>query len=222
MDFAGNIITNDIEYHQDVFGEDISLSADGNQIAIGAWQDEGGGIIRQGSASVYEYTNNVWRKVGSTIYGEKIQHYSGKVSLSGDGNVLINGYPASNPNVDVYAKYFKRVGDNWTQFGDNIYANSEHYNRNYRIVATDYDGDVFAVASPLDSTDNGTGRVRVYKTTYITDPNDADSDDDGLSDGDEVNTYGTDPNDADSDDDGLSDGEEVNTNNTGMELHRSK
>ena len=140
------------------------------------------------------------------------------MSLSGDGNVLINGYPASNPNVDVYAKYFKRVGDNWTQFGDNIYANSEHYNRNYRIVATDYDGDVFAVASPLDSTDNGTGRVRVYKTTYITDPNDADSDDDGLSDGDEVNTYATDPNDADSDDDGyevmLSDGEEVNTHGT--------
>ena len=131
------------------------------------------------------------------------------MSLSGDGNVLINGYPASNPNVDVYAKYFKRVGDNWTQFGDNIYANSEHYNRNYRIVATDYDGDVFAVASPLDSTDNGTGRVRVYKTTYITDPNDADSDDDGLSDGDEVNTYGTDPNDADSDDDSLGDGYEV-------------
>ena len=30
-----------------------------------------------------------------------------------------------------------------------------------------------------------------------------DSDNDGLSDGDEVYTYGTDPNDADSDDDGL-------------------
>ena len=46
--------------------------------------------------------------------------------------------------------------------------------------------------------------------TYVTDPNDADSDDDGLNDGDEVNTYVTDPND-DSDDDGLNDGDEVNT-----------
>ena len=44
-----------------------------------------------------------------------------------------------------------------------------------------------------------------------TDPNDADSDDDGLNDGDEVNTHGTDPNDADSDDDGLNDGDEVAT-----------
>ncbi|MCK6504390.1 OmpA family protein [Myxococcota bacterium] len=42
-----------------------------------------------------------------------------------------------------------------------------------------------------------------------TDPEDADTDDDGLSDGDEVFTWGTDPLDCDSDDDGLSDGLEV-------------
>lgn len=50
--------------------------------------------------------------------------------------------------------------------------------------------------------------------TYGTNPNNADSDADGLSDGDEVNTYGTDPNDTDSDNDGLSDFEEVITYQT--------
>ena len=45
--------------------------------------------------------------------------------------------------------------------------------------------------------------------THSTDPNDADSDDDGLSDGDEINIHSTDPNDADSDNDGLNDGYEV-------------
>jgi hypothetical protein len=34
--------------------------------------------------------------------------------------------------------------------------------------------------------------------TYNTDPNDSDSDDDGFSDGVEVNIYGTDPNDPNS------------------------
>ena len=43
----------------------------------------------------------------------------------------------------------------------------------------------------------------------MTDPNDSDSDDDGLTDQDEVDLYSTDPNSQDSDNDGLSDGEEV-------------
>jgi outer membrane protein OmpA-like peptidoglycan-associated protein len=45
---------------------------------------------------------------------------------------------------------------------------------------------------------------------YNTDPLTADTDGDGLNDGDEVNSYSTDPNEADSDGDGLDDGEEVN------------
>ena len=50
--------------------------------------------------------------------------------------------------------------------------------------------------------------------THGTDPLDADSDDDGLTDGAEVVTHGTDPLDADSDDDGLTDGAEVVTHGT--------
>jgi len=42
-----------------------------------------------------------------------------------------------------------------------------------------------------------------------TDPNNPDTDDDGLNDGDEVNVHATDPNKADTDLDGLEDGEEV-------------
>ncbi len=42
-----------------------------------------------------------------------------------------------------------------------------------------------------------------------TDPHDADTDDDGLNDGAEVNLYGTDPLEADTDGDGLSDGNEI-------------
>ncbi len=44
---------------------------------------------------------------------------------------------------------------------------------------------------------------------YGTSPVDHDTDSDGLSDGDEVNKYGTDPKDKDTDDDGLDDGTEV-------------
>ncbi len=45
--------------------------------------------------------------------------------------------------------------------------------------------------------------------TYGTDPIDSDTDGDDLSDSDEIDTYGTDPNDSDTDGDGLPDGWEV-------------
>ena len=43
---------------------------------------------------------------------------------------------------------------------------------------------------------------------WSSDPNDADSDDDGLSDGEEIN-QGTDPTNADTDGDGVNDGDEI-------------
>jgi hypothetical protein len=48
----------------------------------------------------------------------------------------------------------------------------------------------------------------------IVDPMTVDTDDDGLTDGEEISTYGTDPLVADTDGDGLTDGEEVNTHGT--------
>lgn len=42
-----------------------------------------------------------------------------------------------------------------------------------------------------------------------TDPNNPDTDGDGLTDGEELRTHGTDPNDFDTDDDELTDGEEI-------------
>ena len=47
------------------------------------------------------------------------------------------------------------------------------------------------------------------ETDTGTDPNKADTDNDGLSDGDEINFYSTDPNNSDTDNDGLNDGVEV-------------
>lgn len=64
----------------------------------------------------------------------------------------------------------------------------------------------------LDPDADGLSNLEEYKK--LTDPNHADSDADGLLDGEEVNLYGTDPNNADTDGDGLSDGAEVITHGT--------
>lgn len=56
---------------------------------------------------------------------------------------------------------------------------------------------------------DGDGLTDDEEATLGTDPQDPDSDDDGLSDGAEVNTYHTDPLDADTDNGGVGDGVEV-------------
>ncbi|HUV10936.1 MAG TPA: TIGR03790 family protein, partial [Acidimicrobiia bacterium] len=61
-----------------------------------------------------------------------------------------------------------------------------------------------------DGVETGTG-VYVDEQNTGTDPDDGDSDDDGVLDGDEVYGHGTNPNDADCDDDGLLDGVETST-----------
>ncbi len=73
------------------------------------------------------------------------------------------------------------------------------------------------------TTDTDSDGLYDYQETYglygstpfvTTDPNDADTEDDGLTDGEEVITYGTDPRNADSDSDSLTDYDEVTTHGT--------
>jgi hypothetical protein len=84
-------------------------------------------------------------------------------------------------------------------------------------------GDGWEVTHGLNPTDNGTadpsrgpwgdldgdGLTNAVEAALGTDPNDADTDNDGLTDGQEHNTFGTDPLHADTDGDGLADGWEV-------------
>ncbi len=61
---------------------------------------------------------------------------------------------------------------------------------------------------PNNPDSDGDGITDKDEETVGTDPTNPDSDEDGLSDGNEL-IIGTDPNDADTDEDGLSDGDEV-------------
>jgi ELWxxDGT repeat protein len=69
--------------------------------------------------------------------------------------------------------------------------------------------ELFAIPTAVVGDTDGDGLDDETETTLGTDPEDADSDDDGLADGAEVLTHGTDPLDPDTDGDGASDGDEV-------------
>lgn len=71
-----------------------------------------------------------------------------------------------------------------------------------------------AEAAELAGDDDGDGLSNSDEERWGTDRGKADTDEDGLSDGEEVNQYGTNPLRPDSDEDGLSDGDEVNVHHT--------
>ena len=99
----------DGEANNDESGYSVSLSSDGNTLAIGAIENAGGGIKR-GHVRVYQYDETKitavtdqsnedfgpigWRRRGADIDGEANYNYSGwSVSLSSDGNTLAIGAP---------------------------------------------------------------------------------------------------------------------------------
>ncbi len=61
---------------------------------------------------------------------------------------------------------------------------------------------------------DGDGLTNAEEATLGTDPDNPDTDGDGLSDGDEVDIHETDPLDEDTDDDGITDGDEVDIHET--------
>lgn len=90
--------------------------------------------------------------------------------------------------------------------GDGLTDYQEAY-----ITGTDptvYDS-VKSGVSDADADSDGDGLSNAKETELDTNPQSSDTDDDGLSDGDEINTYKTDPLNPDSDGDGLQDGDEI-------------
>lgn len=73
----------------------------------------------------------------------------------------------------------------------------------------DADQDVDTTDGDLASPAQADGLSNAQEAALGTDPTDADTDDDGLLDGEEINTFGTNPLVDDSDGDGLLDGEET-------------
>jgi len=83
----------------DYAGHAVSMSADGNTIAIGATHNDGNGVTDGGHTRVYSFTGGSWVQKGGDIDGESTQDNSGwSVSLTADGNTVAIGAYKNNAN----------------------------------------------------------------------------------------------------------------------------
>ena len=159
----------------DSFGRSVSLSGDGNTLAVGAWREGSNatGIDGNqadnsagGSGAVYVFirSGGAWSqqayvKASNTGAGDG---FGWPVSLSGDGNTLavgawredsnatgIDGNQADNSSNDAGAVYvFTRSGVTWTQQAYVKASNTDAFDEFSYLVNLSGDGNTLAVGSP--------------------------------------------------------------------------
>eukprot|EP00980_Cylindrotheca_fusiformis_P015011 scaffold4127_cov126-Cylindrotheca_fusiformis.AAC.7 len=155
----------------DYFGSAVSLSGNGQRVAIGTRNDGGedNDVASSGSVSIYEMSMGTWGEPLQVIHGENAADRSGSsVALSKDGKMLAIGAPDNDDNgnlsgqVRIYrwdggTSSFKPIGG--AIVGD---AGTEYFGYS---VALSEDGSVLAVGATGATNVGGesnAGKVRVF------------------------------------------------------------
>ena len=149
----------------DNFGSAVTLSSDGNRVAIGASGNDDAGR-NSGQVRVYQWSGTAWKRLGAEINGEAAgDNFGGAASLSSDGNLLAIGARNNDGNGTNtgHVRVYQWSGSNWNQLGTDI--NGEVTNdRSGHSVSLSGDGNRLAIGARLND-DNGdaSGHVRIYE-----------------------------------------------------------
>lgn len=144
----------------DEFGDAISLSENGDILAVGAI----GQNNYRGSVTVFRLNNNnnIWQQIGSQIIGDAVDDYLGdSAALSDDGTTLIVGIPGKN-SLTGAVRVFRTVNDNWIQIGTDIIGTSAGDEFGF-FSNISGDGSTIVAAAPLKNAN--TGEVKVYENS---------------------------------------------------------
>ena len=143
------------------FGTSLDFNSDGTIMAVGAIYQNS-----TGADFVYQYSNETWSQLGSTINGEAGSDLFGtSVALSLDGTILAVGAPRNDDTASDSGsvRVYQYSNSSWTQLGSDINgeAGSDLFGTS---VALSSNGTILAVGAPINN-GNGTraGSVRVYQ-----------------------------------------------------------
>jgi hypothetical protein len=158
----------DGEAANDQSGVSVSISSDGNTVAIGARYNDGTGLDA-GHARVYDWDTVAWTQRGQDIDGEAAGDYSGwSVSLSSDGNTVAIGAINNDASGNLlsnagHARVYDWDTVSWTQRGQDIDGEAASDNSGWSVSLSS-DGNRIAVGAMYnDGTGSDAGHVRVYE-----------------------------------------------------------
>ena len=142
------------------FGTSVSISDDGNIIAIGQTGNPGSQAQTDiGRVKVYQFINNQWMQLGSTIPGSAVNDEFGtSVSLSDSGTILAIGSFSSNQ-----VKVYQLISENWTQLGNTLVGENPGDLFGGRVSLSN-NGKFLAVGARFNSIDGfNKGRAYIYE-----------------------------------------------------------
>lgn len=142
------------------FGQSISLSDDGNIIAVGQTGNPGAFPPTDiGRVKVYQFISNQWVQLGNTIPGSFVNDEFGtKVSFSDSGTILAIGSYSSN-QVQVY----QLISGTWTQFGNTLLSQNPGDSFG-AAVSLSGNGSFLAVGARFNSVEGfRKGRTYIYE-----------------------------------------------------------
>ncbi|HEY5774881.1 MAG TPA: hypothetical protein VIS57_02245, partial [Xanthomonadales bacterium] len=155
----------DGEAAYDQSGTAVALSLDGSRMAIGAPENDGGGI-NAGHVRVYRWSGTTWTQLGGDINGEAAYDGSGSsLALSADGVRLAIGAPYNDDaGFDAgHVRVYRWSGSAWTQLGSDIDGEAAYDESGHSVALSD-DGNRLAIGA-IKNDGNGfdAGHVRVYQ-----------------------------------------------------------
>lgn len=150
----------------DNFGLDVSITPDGNFLAIGApGNTKQAGVLQyQGHARVYQWNGVSWTQMGQDIDGTiGLEDFGGRIDISADGSTLVVGSrnfrAISNQNYIGSVQTFTWDGTQWIEFGQRItgLASSDRFGSS---VSISNDGLTMALGN--QETNGGISAVIVF------------------------------------------------------------
>ncbi|BDS12281.1 T9SS type A sorting domain-containing protein [Aureispira anguillae] len=148
-------------------GSSVSLSANGNILAIGSPRNSTNGLYA-GHVRIYEWNGTTWIKKGTNINGEAAGDLSGgAISLSADGNSVIIG-ARLNDGIGIaagHARVYEWNGTDWTQKGVDIDGEAT-FDEAGQSVSINADGSIIAIGAEENSggiAGFASGHVRIYQ-----------------------------------------------------------
>jgi gliding motility-associated-like protein len=149
----------------DLYGASVSLSDDGNTLAVGAYLNDLN-ANDAGLVQIFDWNGSSWVQKGSNLLGNQLDDWFGRnIELNADGNTIVIGaYGGNSPGSqsgDI--KVFDWNGASWVQKGNTISGSNSEDWFGYS-VAISADGNTIAGGAPTnDDNGNASGHVKIYE-----------------------------------------------------------